>query len=335
MNMKTIAQIPAEGLIAYWPFNGNPSDSSGNGHYGMLHGSILVNDRFMLEDKAYSFNHSNNDYIQTDIYDSVLANYTAVGWFYWNGKDNSHAIGTYLEAGKGWAWKVYNNKVRFYQKNIAFNSTYDIVPMTWFHVSISFDGSVARLYMNGEENSSQPVSGSTGETLVIGAIPKYLSEFNWDGYIDEVLIYDRALSSDEIFNLYSCGVCTQIIYDTLIVYDTILVYDSIIVVDSISVTDTLRIEVNLGIPQPNTFNTIKVYPNPTRNIIHIKTGNYLSMENYSIRIINNLGAVVFWNLCNQQEFTIDIGEFGAKGLFYLQIINAGNQVIDTRKILLE
>ena len=44
-----------EGLVAYYPFNGNAKDESGNGHDGSVNGADVDNDRFGKADKAYSF----------------------------------------------------------------------------------------------------------------------------------------------------------------------------------------------------------------------------------------------------------------------------------------
>lgn len=49
------AQIPTSGLVAYYPFNGNANDSSGNGNNGTNHGATLATDRFGNSNSAYSF----------------------------------------------------------------------------------------------------------------------------------------------------------------------------------------------------------------------------------------------------------------------------------------
>jgi hypothetical protein len=50
-----IGQIPIDGLVAYYPFNGNADDESGNGNHGIVYGSTPVSDRFSNENSAYSF----------------------------------------------------------------------------------------------------------------------------------------------------------------------------------------------------------------------------------------------------------------------------------------
>ena len=48
--------LPANGLVGWWPFNGNAQDESGNGNHGMVNGASLSADRFGNVGKAYSFN---------------------------------------------------------------------------------------------------------------------------------------------------------------------------------------------------------------------------------------------------------------------------------------
>ena len=54
--------VPSNGLVGYWPFNGNANDESGNGNNGTVSGATLTNDRNGIANKAYSFN-GISDYI--------------------------------------------------------------------------------------------------------------------------------------------------------------------------------------------------------------------------------------------------------------------------------
>lgn len=56
----TEAQIPTNGLIAWYPFSGNAKDSSGNGNNATPNNTILTTDRFGRANKAYSFNGIND-----------------------------------------------------------------------------------------------------------------------------------------------------------------------------------------------------------------------------------------------------------------------------------
>lgn len=109
-------------------------------------------------------------------------------------------------------------------------------------------------------------------------------------------------------------------------YDTVLV----------SVTDTLIIDAVLtDVGGEENINTIKVYPNPAKTHIYIDNGNYELMNNYFIRIDNNLGQQVFMEQINQQQFYIDLSSFSGNGLYFLHIIDYNNKVIETKKILIQ
>src|SRR5262245_23250093 len=49
-----------DGLIAYYPFNGNANDASGNGNNGIVAGAVLTTDRFNQPSNAYYFNWTNS-----------------------------------------------------------------------------------------------------------------------------------------------------------------------------------------------------------------------------------------------------------------------------------
>ena len=62
---NVFAAITTEGLVAYYPFNGNANDESTDGHDGTVYGATLTTDRFGNSNSAYSFD-GINDYICVD-----------------------------------------------------------------------------------------------------------------------------------------------------------------------------------------------------------------------------------------------------------------------------
>ena len=73
---------------------------------------------------------------------------------------------------------------------------------TWSHLAATFDGEQLRLYVDGELVDSAPVSppsSSEGPLQIGGASPFFLEGY-FDGKIDEVRLYDRALSIEEVEN---------------------------------------------------------------------------------------------------------------------------------------
>ena len=53
--------VPTDGLVAYYPFNGNANDESGNGNHGTVNGATLTSDRNGNENSSFSFNGESDD----------------------------------------------------------------------------------------------------------------------------------------------------------------------------------------------------------------------------------------------------------------------------------
>ncbi len=67
-----------DGLMAYYPFNGNANDESGNGNNGTVNGATLTTDRFGDTDSAYSFNES---YIAVPDNPSLFSDNLTTSWW--------------------------------------------------------------------------------------------------------------------------------------------------------------------------------------------------------------------------------------------------------------
>lgn len=118
------------------------------------------------------------------------------------------------------------------------------------------------------------------------------------------------------------------ILDTCIVtvYDTLLT----------TVTDTLIINATLtGINPPSNLNTLKVYPNPANTHITIDYGNFVSMNGYTLKIVNAVGQTVFTTLINQQTSYIDLSTWTGNGIYFVQLIDTQNNTIENRKIIIQ
>ena len=146
-----------------------------------------------------------------------------------------------------------------------------------------------------------------------------------------ITVFDSVLVIDSI-SIFDTSFVTY--YDTnyFTIYDTITYYDSVL----ISVTDTLIINVNLsGISSPNNSNTLKIYPNPANDIVFIDNGNFSSITNYSLKIINSLGQDVFNSFITISQFQIPITSFGGVGLYYIQLYDVTGNLIEIRKLIIQ
>jgi hypothetical protein len=144
--------------------------------------------------------------------------YTLSAWVRWTGIENDQTLGRWevLEkAGAYWVNVRANGRVRvggFYggcaNPNWQyFDSTRAIPVGRWRHVAATYDGTRLRVYIDGTASGSKLVSGRTcvsGEPLAVGAKnnpSKGLLEAFWDGRLDDVRIYNRALTGAEVAQL--------------------------------------------------------------------------------------------------------------------------------------
>jgi len=150
---------------------------------------------------------------------------------------------------------------------------------------------------------------------------------------------------------YGCTVfdtITTMVYDTTMVFDTtfVTIQDTMItevfdttfvtITNEISVTDTLIIDAVLtGINPPDNINTLKVYPNPASDHIFINTGDYTRLKGYRLKVINQIGAIVFETDVKDPLYEVNLSEWTGMGLYFLQLIDSGGNIIDIRKIVLQ
>lgn len=334
----SFAQIPQDSLLLHYPFNGNAQDESNNHLDGIVHGATLTSDRFANPNSAYYFD-GINDYIEMPN-DSLLKPELPISFSFWAKLESLHQLkneffSTSPEVDDHAGCEINttsDNKGRV-NINTGDNSGADapssrVTKTTdvnlsigiWYHiVGIFIDSTNMEIYINGcqVEGEYSGSGGNLGYNDNPGTIGRAHEFLHYWGTIDDFCYYNKALNSKEVADLFTQRNCHEIIYD------------------SIAVTDTLIIDIKLSTQQPDIMNRIKVYPNPTKDMITINTGLYLAMTDYSIKIINNLGSVVFEQQCNVPEIEINLSTFGPTGLYYFQIFDGNNQVIDTRKIILK
>jgi hypothetical protein len=103
----------SDGLVAYYPFNGNANDASGNGNNGIVVGATLTADRFGNPNSAYSFN-GTSDYIRVPNSSSLqLTNdFTLTAWINCQGSTGAaqdiltkHMAGPNLDG--TWIFQLY------------------------------------------------------------------------------------------------------------------------------------------------------------------------------------------------------------------------------------
>lgn len=206
------------GLVVYYPFTGNANDASGNGNNGTVYGATLAPDRFGQPNQAYHFNGSSRIFVANSDLVSGSA-LTLAAWIKPDslssnsmtvispGTQNSYDLGVVTNSAQGFL------NFRFGAGIVSVNSAAGALQTnTWTHLVMVYDGTNLTLFINGSKVASQPANSSLYQDseaiLNIGAYQYYYGGTVYNdafsgfvGTIDEVRIYNRALSGQEIAEL--------------------------------------------------------------------------------------------------------------------------------------
>jgi hypothetical protein len=229
----TFAQIPnyvpTNGLVGWWPFNGNTNDESGNGNNGTVNGATLTTDRNGVANKAYSFDGVSNNIIAPNS-NSLNVNELSISvWYLANGNQmsviaknnqtdcsqysfgihhqstwNSFGPSLYTSTGIG-NCNSSSRQEHWGANNIVPSNQWVLIVYTINNVGES------KTYMNGsllESYTGQNITScnSLSSTLRFGGPHWDDNPLYFQGKIDDIGIWNRALTDCEIKNLYNGGV---------------------------------------------------------------------------------------------------------------------------------
>jgi sugar lactone lactonase YvrE len=214
------AVAPPSGLVSWWSADGHAVDLAGRND-GILQGGTTyaagkVGQAFSLD--------GSDDFVRV-AHDPSLnpsAGLTIEAWI--NSASTAGArdiVSKWNDNTRDWSYifKDHNNsdKLRFELSESVHNDLADLAGSTsirtgtWTHVAATYDTNTVRLYFNGALDASQTVGpnrfiDSSVTDLLIGAVfaGGRISE-NFAGLIDEVSIYNRALTAAEIQSIYNAG----------------------------------------------------------------------------------------------------------------------------------
>ena len=172
-------------------------------------------------DKAYSFNGTSSRLRTTSVRTDSVGSYSAWVYrentgtfqsFYSSCRDNSEFYNFNIA-------KTTDNKLTlFIRENtiLSYLTSTNSIPINqWSHIAITSDGSQSKLYINGIEEIITVVNGTNGGFWLsdvtnrvntnIGRTERQTITDYFDGLIEDVRLYDYALSEQEILNLYNNG----------------------------------------------------------------------------------------------------------------------------------
>lgn len=226
----TMAQVPSyvptNGLVGWWPFNGNANDESGNGNNGTVNGATLSDDRNGIQNSAYYLN-GQTDYISVPDTNAMLpANITLSTWVKIpSNHTGNNIVGRIIRSrffGYTLTFILPDNSINFEiwtnTTNSTFLSTSNIITNddVWHHVVGTFNGIEIKLYFDGLLIGTLPTPSSnifySSDGLVMfgrdGNNPSPLTAL-YQGWIDDYGIWNRALTQQEITDLYNAVNCAN------------------------------------------------------------------------------------------------------------------------------
>lgn len=228
--------VPTNGLVGWWPFNNNANDLSGNAYNGTVTGAALTNDRFNNANGAYSFSSASNNTIAMTLANNISTNFTVLMWIKPNRTVNMQTESTVCPVGvsvpmansnQNWAlMPVQQNNPNLGVGGLSIGSngimsaehginilvdrhSYTSSLNNFTCVALVYRSDSTFLYVNGNVVRSKPIhcSGSNktlSSNLQLGGT---LYSPNFSGIIDDLGIWNRALTQQEITGLYSS--CTS------------------------------------------------------------------------------------------------------------------------------
>ena len=219
-NAQVPNYVPSNGLVGWWPFNGNANDESLNGNNGLVNGATLTNDRFGNNNSAYNFT--------SDAENINCGNSPSLGL-----TTNSSLTISYWTISSNNKWPFISK----YQNNVASNSNFAVgnaspnflvsgngqnnfymstaLPNTWVHLCFVYNGSIdsVSVYLNGnfiQTNNIFLANNISTSALLFG--PRFNPTTPYqipNGNLDDIGIWNRALTQEEISNLHNTTNCSN------------------------------------------------------------------------------------------------------------------------------
>jgi Leucine-rich repeat (LRR) protein len=215
---------------AHYPLNADGKDVSGNNRNGTVNGAVPTADKYNNENKALQFDGVDDHVLLANTKDGLAyiqnTGVFTISAFVKISDLNARcaiAASTNSSTGKGFFFMYENydetagiHQLRFAmmkgvsgQYSVAKGAKYTINDNEWHHVAVVGDGQTIKFYVDGVQDGpattiTQFSTGTSSEDAVIGGLPNVSSTAvaqSMKGAIDEVYIYKKALTQNEVVSL--------------------------------------------------------------------------------------------------------------------------------------
>lgn len=251
----------SNGLIACYPFDGNTTDATGNGNDGSNQGATLTIDRFGNSNSAYLFD-GIDDFIRVD---SSIISSGENSICFWS-KTNSFKsqtvvslspdiitdrLGIHINYDHNGDTAIFWDHGNIFNDGRLFAVSLPFITQWEHYVFIaSVSNNFMRIYRNGSLHYATAYSDMISDTTRATYIGSGDGDFFFDGAMDDIRFYHRALSHAEVALLYQTTTCLPITTEIETIHQE---------------TEDLTL----------------IYPNPTSGSINVSNG-YRSLTVYSV-----------------------------------------------------
>lgn len=208
-----------DGLVAYYSFEGNANDLSGNNHNGTPTGKVTFESGKIGKALKLDQEGDTESYVMVKNSPKITfsKNFTISAWAYFQSSEPDLGDSYFSVLTKGKVKEDYTLWLTSTGPDILLNwdtenqlwpylggKEKNVTPNTWNYLSATYDGKMVTLYLNGTMASSYTYDkniDANNEDLFIGiSFPGGIEKF--PGMIDELRLYNRALPANEIKMLY-------------------------------------------------------------------------------------------------------------------------------------
>jgi len=277
--LTTKSNYTDSGLVAAYKFNNNLNPESGS-IIGTTNGAISAADRYSKAKSSYEYNGTTNvSNFTNNAAFGFKSKFTLSTWFYQTGAGSSTGVpigsgiligreGEYLLATAANGEIIY--AVNLPNPGWKWMYTGLIAPLNkWNHVAMTFDAGKITIYLNGDAiYSYSGTNQALGDNypamnnLLVGGREFFPNQQNFKGSIDDIYLFNRALSKAEAYALYNP------IYNNFTFKDTAI--------------DKTQMPVSLG-KVSTTYSSMNEYP-LNYSVISSNTAYTAKIENDSIVI---------------------------------------------------
>jgi len=289
-------------LIAHYPFSGNANDVSGNQLHGQTSGGALIGPDFWGQSASACLLDGVNDNVIVPV--DPLLNFqdgiTVSCWLKATALPD-HEIFPISHGSWQNRWKISitpERKVRWTLNSLTtigdLDSEFKVAKDSIYHLAATYDGAHMALYLNGELHTYRMLTGkirTAALPLLIGQMLPGNADFNFKGTIDEVKIFDYALSPDAVNLLY----------------------------------ESIPTSIGQG-PDPSRM--LRIYPNPVRETLYVQVPE--NTDNRAFMSIYDLNGRLVAEQKAGSDTMVELNTKELKPGIYLVMYQSGSVCATTR-----